>query len=284
MGAWERSWMLTKASFGVISKDREMLLFPILAAISSLLYLAALLVPSFVLDLAHDAGVPGISLLQGVALFLSYFGLAFIATFFNVCVVYTTKTRLGGGDATFFESLGFALSRIHLILGWALVSASVGLLLHAIERAGRRSGVVGRIVLGIVRMLLATAWAVTTIFVTPAMVYRGLGPFDALRDSRQTLSATWGENLVGYFGLGIANFICLLGPLVLTLAGIAVANVVPALGILMIGVGGLGLLAVTVLFNMASTVYRTALYHWAAYRAVPEGFDGSVFQSAFRYG
>jgi hypothetical protein len=270
-------------SFAVMRKDSEMLWFPVLAAITSLLFGAALLVPSFVLDLAHDAGVPGINALQTVALFVTYFGLAFIATFFNVCVVYTTKTRLSGGDATFFESIGFALSRVHLILGWALVSATVGLILHAIERAGRRSGLAGRILLGIVRMILATAWAVTTIFVTPAMVYRGLGPFDAIKDSRETLRATWGENLVGYFGLGLANFMCLLGPLALLFGGFAVASAVPVVGMIMIGVAIIGLIVVSTLFSMASTIFRTALYHWAVFRTVPAEFDGGLFQSAFRY-
>jgi hypothetical protein len=37
--------------------------------------------------------------------------------------------RLSGGDATFFDSIKFAFSRVHLILGWSVVSATVGLFL-----------------------------------------------------------------------------------------------------------------------------------------------------------
>ena len=72
---------------------------------------------------------------EGVELgliFIIYLGLAFITTFFSVATVYTIKTRFEGGDATFFQSLGFACSRFHLIILWSLVSATVGLILKLI--------------------------------------------------------------------------------------------------------------------------------------------------------
>ena len=71
--------------------------------------------------------------LQLFILFLTYLGLAFIATFFNVCVVYTTKKRFEGGNATFGESVEFAFSKIHLIFAWSLVAATVGLLLRILD-------------------------------------------------------------------------------------------------------------------------------------------------------
>src|SRR5438128_1438778 len=120
MNVWERSWSITRMSFGVIRKDSEMLWFPILAGIFSILFSVALIVPTFVLDVADQAGASGVVVgpLQYAALFVTYFGLAFIATFFNVCTVYTTRVRLSGGDATFGDSIKFALSKVHLIAGW----------------------------------------------------------------------------------------------------------------------------------------------------------------------
>ena len=38
---WDRTWALTRMTFDVIKKDNEMLLFPLLAAISSVLSPAA---------------------------------------------------------------------------------------------------------------------------------------------------------------------------------------------------------------------------------------------------
>jgi hypothetical protein len=51
MGAFSRSWRITKLSFSVIGQDKEMLLFPLIASIASLAYMVALILPSGVLGL-----------------------------------------------------------------------------------------------------------------------------------------------------------------------------------------------------------------------------------------
>jgi hypothetical protein len=284
MGRWERSWAITRMSFDVLKKDSEMLAFPILSGIFSILFCVALIVPSFVLGvfesmgLSHDAAVP----LQVAVLFVTYFGLSAIATFFNVCVVYTTRTRLEGGDATFGQSIGFAMSRLHLILGWSLLSASVGVLLHGIDSMARRSGLLGKILLTIVRAVLASAWAVMTVFVVPSMVYRGTGPIDAIKDSWATLKKTWGESIIGYYGVGIASFVCALpGLLLLGLGVFVAANVTPIGGVVLIGLGVFEVLAVSLVFGVVSTIYKTALYHWATTQTVPAGWDQAALQGAF---
>jgi membrane-anchored glycerophosphoryl diester phosphodiesterase (GDPDase) len=283
MGSWDRSWSITRTSFSIIRKDSEMLWFPILAGLFSLLFSAALIVPTFVLDLAQQAGGERMVVgpLQYVVLFVTYFGLSFIATFFNVCVVFTTRVRLSGGDATFMDSVKFAFSRIHLIAGWSLVSASVGVLLRALDSVAQRSGLAGKILLMILRAILATAWSIMTVFVIPAMVYRDLGPFDAIKDSAETLKRTWGEALTTYWGVGLASFVCALPCIGLIVGGVALVSQVPAAGVALIGVGILALLAVSLVFGVAGTVWRTVLYHFATSGTVPEGYDASTLQSAF---
>jgi hypothetical protein len=283
MGRWERSWAITRTSFAIIKADSEMLWFPLLATFFSILFSAALLVPTLVLDVLQGMHVApqAVGIMQLAAVFATYFGLSFIATFFNVCVVYTTRVRLEGGDATFFDSIKFALSRSHLIAGWSLVSASVGLLLHALESAGRRSGLAGKILLGILRAVLATAWSLMTVFVVPSMVYRGLGPFAAIRDSVDTLKRTWGEGVVGYFGVGIATFVCLLPAFGLFALGIFALDQVPAAGLTLIGVAVLLFIGVSLFFGVISTIYKTVLYHWSATRVPPMGFDANDLANAF---
>ena len=281
MGVWDRSWRITRLSFGVIRQDKEMLWFPILAGFFSLLFSAALIVPTFVLRVGQAEGVPGMGPLQIVATFATYFGLAFIATFFNVCVVFTTRVRLSGGDATFMDSIKFALGRVHLILGWSLVSATVGLLLRALDSAAEKSGLVGKILLLILRTILASAWSIMTIFVVPAMVYRNLGPIDAIRDSMATLRQTWGESLVRYYGLGLASFVCALPFVLLFVAGIGVSSTVAPIGIAIVVLAALGLLAVSLVFGVANTVYNTALYHYATSGGAPPGFDPELLAGTF---
>jgi hypothetical protein len=99
MNIISRSWNITKLTFSVISQDKEMLLFPFFATMASILYVAAILVPSGVLQVLGESDGAGAvwGAMEYALLFSVYLGLAFIATFFNACVVFATKTRFEGG-------------------------------------------------------------------------------------------------------------------------------------------------------------------------------------------
>src|SRR3989338_9340657 len=204
--AFSRSWEITKLTLHVMKQDKELLLFPVFAGIFSILFLVALLFPTIILAFVQE-GEPVWGITAYALLFIAYLGLAFIATFFNVCVVYTAKKRFEGGNATFGESISFALSRVHLILMWSLLAATVGIILRAIDRSAEKAGGGARVVLKIMTSLLGMMWSIITIFVVPAMVYNNLGPVDAIKKSVQVLRKTWGESLVRHFGLGLVQFI-----------------------------------------------------------------------------
>jgi hypothetical protein len=283
MGVWARSRQITGMCFDVIRADKEMLLFPLLAGIFSIAFAAAMLFPTIIVHILRQEHV-AFEPLQIAVTFLTYLGLAFFATFFNVCVVYTTKVRLEGGDATFWQSIGFAFSRIHLILAWSLVAATVGMILRALDSVAQRSGGLGKILLAILRTMLGAAWSLITIFVVPGMVYEGLGPFAAIKRSIETLRATWGESLVRYFGLGLVQFVLIL-PAILLGIGVfpAMAYGLPVtIGLVLLGLLVLYVMAIVLVFNVANTVFNTALYVYAGSRRAPPGFDSGVLQGAFQ--
>ncbi len=279
---FSRSWELTKMTFRVIKMDREMLVFPLLAGIFSMLFSGALLVPTVLIDILRGtADNVALGTIDYALMFASYLGIAFIATFFNVCVVYTTKTRFEGGDATFMDSLKFAFSKIHLILTWALVSATVGMLLRALDRAAERSGAIGGLILGILSTLLGAAWSLVTIFVIPAMVYEDLSPFDAIKKSTQTLRRTWGETLVRHFGLGLMQFLFLLlgvGLAVLLFVTLGAAGGVGL--VIALVVTAVYFLGVILTFTVANNVYNTALYAYANGNT-PDLFDETTLAGTF---
>ncbi len=285
MGVVGRSWQITKLSFGVIGKDKEMLLFPVLASLFSIAYMVAMLVPSGILELlSSDADVAVMGVAEGAILFTVYLGLAFISTFFNVCVVYTTKTRFEGGDATFGESLRFALSRIGLIFQWSLLSATVGLILAFIDRLARRSRGAGGLILGIIRRLLGMAWSIVSLFVIPVMVYEGLGPRRALGRSVEVIKKTWGESLVRYYGLGVIQFFTICGVILLTIIAAMLAGNETVISIIIMG-GLVATVVIVLIFNVANTVFNTALYAYATSGEQPDDFDDeALLQGAFRRG
>ncbi len=281
--AFSRSWDLTKITFSVIGKDKEMLLFPILAGAFSLLFIAAQLVPTLLVVVVGGLGLDRLGALQWGLLFIVYFGLAFIATFFNVCVVYTAKTRFEGKNAAFMDSIRFAFSRIHLIFTWSLVSATVGLLLRIIDRLAQRSGPIGRMVFSIISGILGIAWSIATLFVIPAMVYKGLGPIDALKVSVNTFKKTWGESIIRYIGFGFAQLmffaigIILAIPIFLLSLSAGVIGIVAAIFIIIVY-----FVFVAMLFGVATAVFNTALYTYAATGKIPHGYSKEILQNSFK--
>jgi len=283
--AFSRSWEITKLSFNVIKQDKELILFPFLAGIFSLIFMAAMIIPSILpMFLADNQLVAhSLTILEYIILFIIYLGIAFIATFFNVCVVYTTKKRFEGGNATFGESIGFAFSKIHLILSWSLLAATVGLILRLIDRLAERMGNGGRIVVSILNSILGMIWSIITIFVVPAMVYNNLGPFAAIKRSVQVLKKTWGESLIRYYGLGLVQFLLLFIGIIIfvgliiasTFLGIYAVLVVVILAILYF-------LGVILIFTVANSIFNTALYEYADKGTIPAGYNQEVLSHAFQ--
>jgi hypothetical protein len=285
MNAFSRSWMITKLTFGVINKDRELIWFAMLSFLFSTIFTLAMIVPSVIpAILERGFSEESLQALEYVMIFLTYFGLAFIATFFNVCVVYTTKVRFEGGNATFGESIRFAMSRLTLIVKWSLLSASVGLLLRLLHNLASNLGKIGEIVAKILIGLLGMVWSIVTIFVVPVLVYEGLGPIDAIKKSSQVIKKTWGESLIKAIGLGLVQFFVFVIIVLISAAfTYSLAMAFDTIGMLVgISVGVLLLLLAGLVFNVASTIFNTALYVYANNNLVASGFSEEVVRGAFR--
>jgi hypothetical protein len=285
MNAFSRSWMITKLTFGVINKDREMIWFAVLSTIFSTLFTVAMIFPSVVPALLEEGfSNETLEVYEYVLLFITYFGLAFIATFFNVCVVYTTKVRFEGGNATFDESLKFAFSRVGIIAQWSLISATVGLLLRLLHNLASRLGKIGELVANIVIGLLGMAWSIITIFVVPVLVYENVGPFEAIKKSAAVIKKTWGESLIKAIGLGLVQFLAFI-VILAACVGLtyALGNFFGIVGALVgIGVAILLLLFAGLIFNVANTIFNTALYVYANNQIIAEGFDEDTIRGAFK--
>src|SRR5256886_3058072 len=103
--------------------------------------------------------------------------------------------RLNGGDPTISDGLKVARQNIRRIAGWALVTATVGLILRAIAE---RFGFIGRIIAG----AFGAAWGIITYLVVPVLIFEKIGPWAAVKRSGSLLRQTWGEAAGGYLSLG----------------------------------------------------------------------------------
>jgi Family of unknown function (DUF6159) len=270
-------WELAKESWGVLKQDKELIVFPILSGIACLLVVASFLVPLWAADELQNLDDAPNRLQQPIAwaiTFAFYFVNYFVITFFNSALIACAVIRFRGGDPTLADGFRASMNRLPQIAGWALVSATVGVILKAIER---RSSHVGRIVIA----LVGTAWSIATFVVVPVLVVEGTGPIKAVQRSVSILRKTWGEALTANFGIGFITFVASLPAVGLIIGGGMLIASSQVLGAVLIGLGVLGLIAVSLISTTLNAVVLAAIYLYAADEQVPSGFDRKLLRSAF---
>src|SRR5690242_19342731 len=272
MSRFQMSWEIAKRSWAVLRADKTLAWFPVLSALGSLAVIAAL--GGLFLAAGIDDSANGASLqpIGYVLIVIAYLALAMVQTYFLAGLVAGADQRLRGQDSSLKSALEVANSRLHRLLPWAVVTATVTMVLQAIEE---RFG----IVVTIVARLVGLAWNLVTFLVVPILVLEDLGVGDALKRSKDLFKKTWGENVIGQFGLGMVGFLLTFPGIVLIGIGVAIGTV----GIVVLGtVGVIWLIAAAVVVSALSGIYRTALYHYAANGEVPGEFSGIDFDQAFR--
>ena len=269
-----RSWTLVKASAAVLRSDKELLLFPVISSIAALLVAATFLVPVVGLRLFEGGSIGVLGAVVGFAFYLCQY---FVIFFFNTALVGAAMIRLEGGDPTVSDGLRIARSKAGVFLGYAAIAATVGLLLQMVRE---KSGIIGKIVVGLVGM----AWTLASFLVVPILVSRDVGPIDAIKESIELLRRTWGENVAGNVGIGLA-----FGLLTALVVVVVIALVIGAAAVggakLAIVVGVLGALAialVAVIQAALSGIYSAAVYRYAVDGHAPAGFAGPQLQAAFQ--
>ena len=206
-------------------------------------------------------------------LFVFYVCNYFIVVFFNAAIVACAASRMGGGNPTISDGLRAAASRLPVIAGWALVSATVGLVLRVIED---RSEKIGQIVAG----LLGMAWTITSFLVVPILVVENKNPIAALKDSAVLLKKTWGEQLVSNFSFGMIFLL-----LAIPVFGLMILGFFLGSGVALAACVGLAVIYLIVLALVQSAlqaIFQTALYVYARDGQVPEGFHAEVLEGALR--
>lgn len=270
---FSRSWALAKASASVLKSDKELLLFPVISTIATLIVIATFAIPVFALNLFANGEPDALAFVLG---FLFYVTQYFVIFFFNTALVGAAMIRLEGGDPTVRDGLNIAMSRIGPILGYAAIAATVGMILNALKE---RAGFLGDMVIN----LVGAAWTVATAMVVPVLVAQNVGPVDAIKESVSLLKKTWGENILGNAGIGLAFGLVIAATVVV---GIILAIVLAAVSPwLAVGVGVLTVVAVLTLGVVQaalSGIYAAALYRYAVDGEAPPGFEGGALQMAFR--
>jgi len=270
MGRIRNSIELAKSSWQVLKSDKELLALPVISGIASIIAATTFIIPLLATTYRESETIGATTY---ALLFVMYVVLAYITIFFNAALVSAAHERLCGGDPTIGSAIRGAASRAGKILPWAIVSATVSIILRAIEK---RVGFLGRIVAAFAGM----AWTVVTFLVLPIIVIEDMSVKDAIKKSGNLFKHTWGENLAAQVGFGLIGFIAILPAIAIFFLAVSAGGGALVAGIV---VAVVWTIAVSVVIAALSVIFQTALYHFAVEGQVPSGYFGqSMMQSAFR--
>ena len=272
MTRFQTSWEIAKRSWAVLKSDKSLAWFPVLSLVASLVVLGIFAGLVAVIGIDSEGTKDALQPVGWVLVALGYLALAFVQTYFLAGLVAGADKRLHGADSTVRGALDVANSRLHRLLPWAIVSATVTMILNALER----QGIIGQIVASLVGL----AWSLVTFLTIPILVIEDIGVGSALKRSKDLFKKTWGENVVGQAGLGIIGFVAMIPGFAVIAIGVATGSVVATIVIGAVGVAWI-LVASTVVAAL-SGIYRTALYRFASSGEIPAGFAGVDFQGAFQ--
>jgi hypothetical protein len=276
-----RSWDLLRQSFAILISDMELLWLPIYSGIATgaaslLLFSGGLLVflPQVQTFLDNRFNHPRLTAdpAMWAWIFLFYVVNYFIVVFFNVALVATAGDRLAGGRSTVNDGLRLAWQRKGKILQWAILAATVGLVLRALER---RMGRLMRITAGIIGI----AWTLACYFVVPVLAIENLGPVEALSRSAELFRQTWGEELTGGFSFGLI-FMPFGLPAVVLVIFCRNLGQAAMLGALVLAV--IYWLLLSVVSSAVHGIFVAALYHYARTKQAAGGFSLDDLSTAWR--
>lgn len=273
MSQIRRGLALTGQSWRVLRAHRELTVFPLVGAVCILLLAGPVFVPGAYLADRGDTA-PAVALIA-----LATYIASFLTTFFGVALAAAADKALRGEDPSVRDGIRVARLRLGAIAGWALVTATVSLIIRVLEQ---RAGI-GRLVSSV----LGAAWGVISFLVIPLVALEGIGPIEGLKRSAGLFKQHWGGQLTGMAAVGIGVFfIGVLPSLALLVGGVAVLSSGGSAGTgggaVMVGLGALGFGISMLVGTALRQVFAVALYRYTLDGQPPAGFSAADLEGAVR--
>ena len=287
-GKMKNGLELSRQSWGALRQNRQLLTFPIISGFMMIIVMILFMIPvsGFVQSML-DAGAvtqdhvwPGIGLL-----FLYYLFASIVVIFSNAALVGANKRLLEGKSATVGDGLRIAFSHFGGILKYALMTATLGVVVRLIVRFGDKSdNVVVALLSLVVGGALAAAWGLAVFFAIPVMVFEDLNVKDSLKRSVEIFKQTWGEGFTGDVVIG--GLSCLVYLVIFLVGGGLVAvgamNGMSAMIIFGILFVALGITLVNLLYGAVNGIFQTCLYHFAMTGDAGPFIDTALAKAVFK--
>ena len=270
MSRIKRGWALAKKSWAVLREHPALIRFPLYGGVLTLIMAIVVVGPGLYL-IEENKLAPGAPLV-----IIGFFLLTTIGTYFSVGLAAAANKIFQGQEASVSD--GLAVSRAHLsqIIGWSLLSTTVGLLFSLLENQG---GVIG----AIVGRVLDVAWSLITFLAVPVIAIEGTGPIDTLKRSGSIFKQRWGQQITGNLAIGAAVGLLIILPSVLVgAAGVALWASSGFFGALLVILGIIGFAVGALISSALNGIFGVALYHFADEGVTVGPFSTAELESAVK--
>jgi len=279
---------ITRESWQVLKRDRQLLVFPILSTSAAILIVCTVVsaflfsaeldrwAVEFVARFDGDASDSiGAQALVFAGLLVAYFVQWSIVIYCNTALVGCALIRFSGGEPTIKDGLRLATKRLPQILAWALLTSVVGAILSSIEQ---RLSLLGKIIITIIGL----QWSVACYFVVPVLAEEGTGPITAIKRSVGLLRKIWGEGLTGNIVIGIGSLVVKTLLIGLGVAGVLLAHRLDSsvMTIVTVAMVALALISLGIFTSALRQIFLAGLYEYAKTGRVPDGFSENSMRRA----
>ena len=275
----KKGWILFKETFGILKREKSLLMFPLLSGIIILLVLGLLFFPVlFIFRLEgfnpDSMGITGWIVWIGV-LFIICLLMNFISSFFKAGIVSNATSVIEGRDPLFMDGIRVAAATIKTIFAWSVIAATVGVVLQLIRT---QNDGIGRLIGTLIAGIAGAVWELVTFFVIPVMIFEKKNAFSSIKESWSLFKKTWGETVVAGFSFVVVYipfFIFMIGTILLFFTGNM--TIITSIGALAIIV----LVITVVLVSALQGILVALLYHYAKTGEISSMIEGELITSAF---
>ncbi|THE64147.1 hypothetical protein D8Y22_14650 [Salinadaptatus halalkaliphilus] len=260
-------WTLTKDSISVIRHHPQLMVFPLIAGLSSLLFTVLFLFPLAVANLFGSG-------LEYAVLFCLYFLTTFFSTYCSAALVYGANEAFHGREPGVLDCLEAVSDRLGPIIVWSAIAATVSVILKSLEDSDNP-------IASVLGALFAVGWSIMTFFIVPVIVFEDVSVTSMFKRSGRTFKDTWGETLGAGFGItlivAVIGAVLVVGALVVSIP-VTAMFVAPGLLLTVFLVGG----ALVFTYLLSQTIWgiaKTALYVYAVEGTAPEEFQNFDFET-----
>lgn len=281
------SWRLVESSFDFLFSYPDLLLYSIISVVMAALVLVLMALSVLVWTGFDFTFFFEMNWMQNTAFtFVLYVMSYCIGIYTNTALIATALQLMEGQPPDMRAAWRIANSRLPAIFGYAVLMATLGILLRMLLRpTGWLGKILGPLLQKTVAFtLIGLAWQAIPYFVVPVLLREQAGPWTALQRSSHLVKGRWGDDVVINASVWVIFALPLLLMLILGVPAIAWAATSGSETRVIITVYVIVMMVLlTWLLKMTMDgIFSAVAYRYVAEQQVDPHFDEDALRQAFR--